>query len=104
MKVVAFLLRLRGETPPLPVPGGWLDVVAQEEADIPPAIVQREDLRVKVVFVQMAGKDVQGDPRRNGRKFPFPPVEQQRGGTGLHQKATVLQKGDTHHFTFTAVP
>ena len=76
----------------------------QDELNVPVRAVQGEDPGVKMVRMYMAGKDVEGDPRLDRREFPFPPVEQLRGGVRLNQEAAVVQKDGPHYFSFTAVP
>ena len=94
----------RREAPLFPVPVRQADAPAQEEADLPPAVVQGEDLGVEVVRVPVAGAHQQGLSRRQRGQLPLPPVEEQAYPRQLHQEAAVVQKGDGHPLNFTAVP
>lgn len=80
------------------------DVPAQQERDVPRAVVQGKDGRGEVIFMAVAGEHQQGPVRRNGRQRAFPPVKEEAGLRQFHKKAAVGQKGHTHYSTRTAVP
>ena len=85
-----------GEAPSGPVPVCQADPVSQQEADLPPPVVQGEDPGGEVVRVAMAGKHQERLVGKRRQLSP-PPVKQQRGRRQLRQKAAVVQKGDGHH-------
>ena len=101
---LAVFCRPGRDLPPVQVPGAQFDIVAQEKMNLSGPIVQGKDLRLEMVLMLVAGKHIEGDPRRKRREFPFPPVEQQRSGSRLRQKAAVVQERDPHQWSLTAVP
>ena len=80
------------------------DVPAQQECDVPGAVIQREDGGGEVILVAVAGKHQQRPVLGNGRQSPFPPVKEEAGLRQFHKKAAVGQKGHAHYSTRTAVP